>query len=227
MARELACSSPRVTEMPSVRSKDQFQCELDFPVGGGGLINRARAANRRSVLAKERAVIDGRCKVGMIEYIEKLCAEFQLQVLLDLAILDEKKIDIYQAGAVDLVPTPVAEPVRAGSRQHRIPWAAGLERHALRCDGWRGHWKGEALYFYVIAHVSGIDQRPAARAPESLRIGKRSGVEQAQRIAADQRSKRQPAPDLKNAPQLPPASRPRCGAVERVWSRDIPDIINH
>src|SRR5580700_5851042 len=80
--------SPRITETPSVPSKDQFQRELDFPVGNGGRVNQARGAYRRPSLIEERAVVDGRFKVGMIEHIEKLCPELQVQVFLDFVIFE-------------------------------------------------------------------------------------------------------------------------------------------
>src|ERR1700694_650804 len=111
--------SPRAApavECHPVLSKDQFQRELDFPVGGRRRIKRARATNRRSVLIEERTVGEGRVKVRMIEYIEKFCADLQVQVLLDFSILDQGKIKVHHARPVDLIATTVAEEVLAGAR---------------------------------------------------------------------------------------------------------------
>src|SRR5580704_10894309 len=131
---EGACPSRRMTEMPSIRSKDQFQRKLDFSVGAARFINRARAANRRPGLIEECLVVDGGLKVRMIEHIEKLGAELQVQVLLDSIVLEHRKIEVYLARPVDVIAPRIAEKVRAGAHCDWIRRAAGLERHTLRRD---------------------------------------------------------------------------------------------
>src|ERR1700730_3798279 len=57
------------------RSKDQLETELDFSVGRGGGVNKARTVHRATIAGEHRAVIDGSLKIGMIEHIEELGAE--------------------------------------------------------------------------------------------------------------------------------------------------------
>src|SRR6202035_1585954 len=94
--------------------EDQFQRELDFPVGSRRRIKSPCAANRRTVLIEKRVVGQRGVKVGMVEHIEKLGAELQIQVLLDFGVFEQRKIEVHQAGSVDLIATPSPEKIRAG-----------------------------------------------------------------------------------------------------------------
>ena len=47
----------------------------------------------------------------MIEYIEKLDAELQVQVLFDFIIFEQRKIEVHQTGPVNLIVTTIAQEV--------------------------------------------------------------------------------------------------------------------
>jgi hypothetical protein len=66
------------------------------------------ARRNASVWIEQGAVEDWGVKVRVIDYIEKLCAKFQIQMFPDFGLFHHRKIEISQARTIDNVPARIA-----------------------------------------------------------------------------------------------------------------------
>lgn len=122
------------------RSEHKLQGELHLTAAGGRRIQRSEIASageiRGSIAIKESAIDDRRIEVRPIKYVKYLRPELETHPLRDVSVLDQREIEVDQAGAIDIVSACVAEQVGASARRYN---AAGGEGNAIRSNRGSSH----------------------------------------------------------------------------------------
>ena len=110
------------------------------------------------------SIVERRSKVCAVEDIEEFCSKLNIERVgdaLNVAVLEDRKIEVQQTRADQRVAAQVTPQIQAG------PWIRrGVARHginadyvnAIGCDGWRGRRNAEALRLKIAKRITRIHE---------------------------------------------------------------------
>lgn len=194
----------------------EFERKLDFPGVRGRSIDQARTGNRSTGLIEERTVVDRRSEVWMIEYVEEFRAELQIEALLEVIILDERKVEVLKSGADHFVSASIPEKVLTAAHLCR-KWSAF--RSDRRCRDRKSKATG--------VDVVGYAARVREGAPwYTIRHIVRRRASFSEGVSPDEWREGRTSRDGEDATYLPTLGRPAQGTLELFRAWNIPNEID-
>src|SRR6516225_96398 len=99
----------------------KFHAELDLARSGERAGDQTCRCNGATIGPKEAGVLDGGRQVGAVQKVEELRAELRMESLCHFDVLEERGVEVGEAGTGKDVAAGIAEPRTRGGESEALP----------------------------------------------------------------------------------------------------------